>query len=304
MIARHWRGWTKPETLASFAAALVGVQVGAAIVASRFVIEQTQPASLALLRYSVGALCLLPFVLASKRVRFVRRDLLPIALLGMVQFGVVITLTNYALQFIPSASVALIFATLPLQTMLIAALLRQESLTRFKTLGVVLTILGVGLALGEDALRHSARDFTTELLVLFSALAAAICTVLYRPYLKQYPALQVSGLGMVAWVVFLALLAVREDFFLSLPSFSPTGWIAVIFIGVSSGLGYYLWLWALNHATPTKVTIFLALNPITATGLGALLLGERPNFMFVLGVTCVVVGLAVAHVKGSMVRTS
>lgn len=285
----------EPETLASFAAAVVGVQVGAAIVASRFVIDQTQPVSLALLRYSIGALCLLPFVLRARRVRFVRRDLLPIALLGMTQFGIVIALVNYALEVMPAARVALVFATLPLQTMLIAALFRQESLTLLKSLGVVLTLLGVGLALGQKALTGETGTWTSEALVLLSALAAALCTVCYRPYLRKYPALQVSSFGMTASVLFLGLLAIREGFFLSLPSFTPLGWLAVVFIGVSSGLGYYLWLWALNHTTPTKVTIFLALNPLTATFLGALLLGEQPSLLLITGLTCVVLGLGVAH---------
>lgn len=282
----------RPETLASLAAALVGIQVGAGIVASRFVIDQTQPASLALMRYGIGALCLLPFVLNAPRVRFLKRDLAPMALLGIVQFGIVIALANYALQFVPAARVALIFATLPLQTMLVAALLRQEMLTLFKTLGVTVTLAGVGLTLGEGALEGA---WKVDLIVLLSASAAAICTVLYRPYLKKYPALQVSSFGMVASVLFLTFLAAREDFFTVIPSFTPMGWLAILFVGTSSGLGYYLWLWALNHTTPTKVTIFLALNPITATILGTLFLDERPSLRLMLGLTCVVLGLALAH---------
>lgn len=282
----------RPETLASLAAALVGIQVGAGIVASRFVIDQTQPASLAMMRYGIGALCLLPFVLNASPVHFSRRDLTPMALLGIVQFGIVIALTNYALQFVPAARVALIFATLPLQTMLVAALLRQESLTLFKALGVTVTLVGVGLALGERALEGAWR---IDLIVLLSASAAAICTVLYRPYLKKYPALQVSSFGMVASVLFLTLLAFREGFYASLPSFTPMGWLAVLFVGTTSGVGYYLWLWALNHTTPTKVTIFLALNPITATVLGTLFLDERPTLSLVMGLIFVVLGLVVAH---------
>lgn len=288
----------RTETLASLAAAVVGIQVGSGIVASRFVIDQTQPASLAFLRYGIGALCLLPFVLRAPRVRFARRDLAPVALLGITQFGIVIALANYALQFIPAARVALIFATLPLQTMLIAAFLRQESLTFFKSLGVALTLLGVGLALGGGTLSSTeTRTWSVDLLVLLSALAAAVCTVLYRPYLKKYPALQVSSFGMMASASFLALLAVREGFFGGVPSFTPLAWLAILFIGVSSGLGYYLWLWALNNTTPTKVTIFLALNPVTATLLGALLLTERPSVRFSGGVALVVLGLAVAHYR-------
>lgn len=35
-----------------------------------------------------------------------------------------------------------------------------------------------------------------------------------------------------------------------------------------------LWLWALKHASPTRVTVFLSLSPVTAALLGAALLGE------------------------------
>ena len=46
---------------ALLAAAATGVQVGAAIVASRFVVGEVPPLTLALLRYAVGFLCLAPF---------------------------------------------------------------------------------------------------------------------------------------------------------------------------------------------------------------------------------------------------
>ena len=43
------------------AAAATGVQVGAAIVATRWVVDQTTPVSLAMMRYAIGFLCLLPW---------------------------------------------------------------------------------------------------------------------------------------------------------------------------------------------------------------------------------------------------
>ena len=48
------------------ASAAAGILVGAAMVATRFVVEQTGPASLALLRYVIGFCCLLPVVLLSR----------------------------------------------------------------------------------------------------------------------------------------------------------------------------------------------------------------------------------------------
>ena len=51
---------------------------------------------------------------------------------GFGQFGILIVLLNYGLQFMPSARGALIFATFPLMTMLLAAVLGKETLNRFK----------------------------------------------------------------------------------------------------------------------------------------------------------------------------
>jgi drug/metabolite transporter (DMT)-like permease len=283
--------------LPAAAAAVTGILVGAAMVATRFVIDQTSPASLALLRYLIGFCCLLPPVLLSARVRFERRDLLPIGLLGITQFGVVILLLNYALQFIPSSRASLIFATFPLLTMIIAAALGYERVTLAKALGVMLTIVGVGLALGEKAVQPGslASGWTGELAVLAGALSGAICSVLYRPYLRKYPTLPVSAVAMLAAVMFLAVFAAGEGFFSALPRFTTGGWLAVGFVGISSGIGFYLWLWALNHSTPTNVTVFLALSPVTATVLGALFLAERISAMSLLGLICVALGLWLAH---------
>ena len=279
------------------AAAVTGVQVGSAIVATRFVIGQTAPASLALLRYAIALGFLLPVMLQSPRVRFERRDLLPIALLGMMQFGVLIGLLNYGLQTVSSVRAALIFGTFPLLTMILAAALGRERLSVTTTLGVLLTIVGVGLALGEKALERGGapHQWIGELAVLGSALSGAVCSVLYRPYLRKYPTLAVSALAMLASLGFLAVLAAGEGFFTTWPHFTPTGWLAVVFIGASSGAGYFLWLWALNHTTPTRVAAFLALGPVTAAVLGTLLLGETMSVLVVVGLASVVLGLLLSN---------
>ncbi len=283
--------------LAVAAAAATGIFVGSTIVATRFVIGQTTPGALAFLRYTIGFCCLLPPALFAGWPRFARRDLLPLALLGITQFGILIFLLNFALQFIPSARSALIFATMPLLTMLLAAALGHERLTWPKTLGVLLTIGGVALALGEKVAGGdgTAPRWIGAAAVFVSAGAGAICSVLYRPYLRRYPTLGVSAFAMVAAVGFLALLAGREGFFAAWPTFTPGGWLAILFIGVSSGIGYYLWLWALAHSAATNVTVFLALNPITAAALGVLLLGEQLTLLFVIGLCCVALGLWLAH---------
>lgn len=277
------------------AAAATGFQVGAAIVATRFVIDQTGPASLALLRYIVGFCCLLPPALLAGGFRFERRDMLPIAALGITQFGMVVALLNYALQFIPSGRAALIFASFPLLTMLIAAALGRERLSWTKSMGVALTFAGVAFALGERAVVTGAIGWSGEAAAFGSALSGAVCSVLYRPYVRKYEAVPVAAFAMLASVAFLAVLAAGEGFFAALPVLTGVGWAAVLFIGVSSGIGYFLWLWALGHATPTRVTVFLSLSPVTAATLGAVLLGEPISTTTLAGIACVTAGLWLAH---------
>jgi len=300
-VARKQDESTGSGLLPPAAAAATGILVGSAMVATRFVIDQTAPASLALFRYAIGFCCLLPPVILSGRVRLERHDLLPIGLLGITQFGILIALLNFSLQFIPSARAALIFATMPLMTMALAAGLGHERFTWAKTMGVLLTIAGVGFAVGEKAIQRVAEtsEWIGELAVFGSALSGAVCSVLYRPYLKKYPTLPVSAFAMLASVGFLAVLAAGEGFFNSLPRFTGFGWLAVLFIGVNSGIGYYLWLWALNHTSPTKVTVFLALSPVTAAILGSWLLGENISLMSFLGLVFVALGLWIAHLSRS-----
>lgn len=262
--------------------------VGAALVATRGLVGQAGPASLALLRYLIGTLCLMPFALRGGLPRFAARDLLPIALLGIGQFGLLIVLLNWSLLYISSARAALVFATTPLLTMLLAAARRQEPLGWRRSVGVLLTIVGVGLALGEKAL-SGGSGFLGEGAALGSALLAAGCGLRYRPYLRRYPVLPVSAFAMLAAVLFLAALAAGEGFFAAVPDFG-IGWLAVVFIGFCSGLGYYTWLYALGHASPTKVTVFLALSPVTAALLG-LFVGEPLTVGTLGGVVFVGAGL-------------
>ena len=89
--------------------------------------------------------------------------------------------------------------------------------------------------------------------------------MLYRPYLQRYPTVPVSAFAMLASVLVLALLALAEGWpSLVTGAVRAQAWAVVAFIGVSSGVGYFLWLYALKHESPTRVTVFLALNPVTA----------------------------------------
>ncbi|RYY93396.1 MAG: EamA family transporter, partial [Comamonadaceae bacterium] len=102
-----------------WAAAGASVLVGAGIVASRAVVADVPPLTLAMLRYAIGFACLLPFALPLLRdaVAALRtRDLLAMAALGIGQFGILIALLNWGLLHVGAAQAALIFSLFPLLT--------------------------------------------------------------------------------------------------------------------------------------------------------------------------------------------
>ncbi len=96
---------------------------------------------------------------------------------------------------------------------------------------------------------------------------------------------------MFVAVLALAGIAAGEGFFVTWPAFTMGEVAAIVFIGVSSGVGFFLWVYALGNAPPTLVAIFLGLGPVTAALGGTLLLGEPLPVAALLGLACVLAGL-------------
>lgn len=273
------------------------MQVGAAIVASRFVVAEVPPLTLAMLRYAIGFLCLLPFALHALRglrAAVQPRDLIAMAALGIGQFGILIALLNWGLQTVAAAPAAMIFSLFPLLTLLLGAALGREVVTPRLAAGVMVSIAGVALALLPKLQAGQGGGWWGELAVLASAGVGALCSVLYRPYLQRYPTVPVSAFAMLASVGFLAAIAFHEGWPARIGTLRPTAWALVAFIGVSSGVGYFWWLHALKHESPTRVTVFLALNPVTAALLGALLLREPLPAAMLAAVALIALGLWLA----------
>jgi drug/metabolite transporter (DMT)-like permease len=285
------------------AAALVGIQVGACIAGSRWLVHELGPLSLTFLRYAIALASLLPFLVGARAAwsRLSVRDTLSVALIGIAQFGLLIALLNLGLRHVDAALGALLFATFPLMTMIVATLAGYERFDAALAVGVGLSIVGVGLALGVRTADMPRADTAFgAACVLAAALCGALCSVLYRPLLRRHAMLPMGALAMAAAVVVLAPAAWAEGLVSRVPALTPARWAALVAIGLSSGVGYWLWLWVLKHTAPTKATAFLALSPATAALIGTFALGEPLSTGFVAGLLCIFIGLAMT---GSRVVT-
>ena len=267
------------------------------MVATRYVVDAAGPASLGFLRYAIGFLCLVPVLMMKPGVRFQVRDIVPIGLLGIGQFAILIVLLNFSLLHISAARASLLFATFPLMTLLLSVGLRRDVLTARKAAGSALSFLGVAIAIGGDAFvpaNAAQSPWLGSAAALGAAVCGAACSVSYAPYVARYSALRVTALSMLIAVGFLAVLAAGEGFFAAWPQLSPTQGAAIVFIGLSSGIGFFLWVYALGHAPPLLVTMFLGIGPITAALGGALLLDEALPVSALAGLACVILGLILA----------
>ena len=277
-----------------WAAAGTGIQVGAAMVATRYVVDAAGPGSLGFLRYLVGLICLLPALWLRPWRGIAARDLLPIGLLGIGQFGALMVLLNYSLLHIPAARASLLFSTFPLMTMILSVLLGRERFTTAKVGGSLLTFAGVAIALGGAAMTAQ-PDHGSVWLGTLSALGAAfcgaVCSIFYGPYVARSSALHVTAFAMFVAVLALAGIAAAEGLFTTRPSFTPGEIASIMFIGLSSGAGFFLWVYALGNAPPTLVTLFLGLGPVTAALGGTALLGEPFPVAAHVGLACVLAGL-------------
>jgi drug/metabolite transporter (DMT)-like permease len=237
------RALSETRSLALAAAALAGLQVGAATFVTHFVIAEAGPASLALFRYLIALVILLP--VAWGRLSAMRRaDIIPIGLLGVGQFGLLILFLNISLQKLDPGRVTLIFATFPILTMIFAIAIGREHFTWRGTVGIALTVLGVGLSVGAllDFRHQDMGQWLGIGAAFLSAIIGAGCSIGYRPYLQRNPTVAVSFVAMAAAVVFLAIPSSLEGLFTGWSGFSLAGWAAIAFIGASSGVGYFLWL--------------------------------------------------------------
>ena len=187
-----------------------------------------------------------------------------------------------------------------------AVLRGLERLNIARLLGVVLTILGVAVMVVGKLMTQQRADYAWlgDIAVLLGAALGGFCSVLYRPYLRENSATDVGLLAMSASVLVLAIAAIAEDSIGRVLHLSAKQWAAIGFIGLSSAIGYVLWLFALAHADSSKVTAFLALSPVTALLLGASVFGEPVLISILVGGAFVIIGLLVSSLAMSRHQAS
>lgn len=177
--------------LAAIASSSLG---GLSVGVTRLVVGSTDPITLGAFRFGIGSVLLLPLVWRH-RARWPNvLALAPIAGLGLLFFGLFPVLFNASLIYTTAARGSLALSTLPLLTMLVAAILQVETLTRAKTAGVVMATIGVAVALFTGLGLDASNAWRGDVLMVAAALCMAFYSVWSRALAKQYGAIAYTAL--------------------------------------------------------------------------------------------------------------
>src|SRR5471030_166343 len=222
---------------------------GSAAAITRYLVGNADPITLAILRWGIGFACLLPAALFLKVKWPPRRDWLAVAALGICFFGMFFVLYNIAIGYTTAARASLALATLPLHTMVVGALLGIEPLTRRKSLGVCVAVLGVIAALASGLSAAPSGAWRGELIMTGAVMCMAFYNVWSRPFIIRSSALGFLTVGMGAGAAALILVGSLTGSVAVLGSLTTPQWIAGVYLGGAGGtLAFMLWVMALKHA--------------------------------------------------------
>lgn len=300
----HGRQGLQTDALKPILAAVLSSALGGmAAAVTRFIIGAADPVTIAVFRFGLGFLFLLPVALAL-RSRWPRgRDWLAVAALGVMFYGAFFVVYAESLVYTTAARGSLAVSTLPLLTMMVAAALGREALSARKTLGVLVAMGGVAAALASGLAEAPPEAWRGDLIMLGGMLSMALYNVLSRPLMARSSPLAYACAGMAFGSGLNALIAWRSGGFDAVGAFGPGQWAAALYLGVFAGaLGFYLWVYALERATPTRVANTITVSPIAAALLGVVLVGEPIGPSLVIGVAAVGAGIWIASTERAAAR--
>ena len=276
---------------------------GTAAAVTRYLVGDADPITLAILRWGIGFVCVLPVALMLKAKWPSRKDWPAVAALGLCFFGLFFVFYNIAVGYTTAARASLALSTLPLQTMVVGALLGIEALTLRKSLGVGIAMLGVFVALAAGLEAAPPGAWRGELIMMGAALCMAFYNVWSRPFIQRSSALGFLSVGMGAGATGLVLVGILTGRIAVLSTFGAPQWIAGIYLGVGGGaLAFILWVLALQRASPTRVANTMTVNPLAAALLATQLVGEPLTLNLVIGLIAVFAGIWIATTETKPAR--
>jgi drug/metabolite transporter (DMT)-like permease len=270
------------------------------------VLADLPPLWAAALRFALGTAVMLGLVVwrSEDLVAPLRRHAKIYALLGAVGIGGFNLLFFFALQTTSAANGALIMATNPLLTTLLAVALLGEAASRRQLAALPVALIGVVVVIcGGDLQRLANLQVARgDLLMIGADVMWAFYNVLVRRYLPSGSALTNTTLVMAAGMVLLLAVAMGSGESVHLPGIKAGMALLTMAVG-GTVLAYLFWNIGIARLGAGRASLFLNLVPVFAMLVGALL-GTVPSQVQIIGGLLVIGAVSIAMLPSRRLATS
>jgi drug/metabolite transporter (DMT)-like permease len=264
-------------------------------VVGKVALREIPPLVLPGLRIGLAAIILLPLYFASPRQRWDWADAPKLALIGICG----ITLNQFffiaGLSRTSVAHSAVIIALTPILVLVMAAAVGQERMTLAKMIGMAIALGGIA-ALHISSKTSSVATPIGDLYAFLGTLAFSIFAVVGKALTPRYGSIAVNTLAYCLGAVTLGPLAWFERASFNPSHVSAAAWWSVFYMALCpSVIAYLIYYYALRYIPASRLSTFTYAQPILATLLGVVLLGEPLTFSVVAGGVLVLAGVWIAE---------
>ena len=255
-------------TLAAFVVAVL--ILGANWIGVRFSNRELPPFFGAALRFAVASVVLFGIV-ALRGIAIPRgRALAGATLFGVGQYFATFALIYWALVAVPAGMTSVVFATLPLWTLFLAAAVGQERLRPMNLVGAFVAIGGLAVIFSDQLTADV--PLVRVAAILGAAFFGAVTSVVVKAFPRTHPiATNAIGTAVGVPVLLITSRIVGEPW--TLPQLSAT-WIALAYLVLSTVVGFVLLTWVILRWTPSAAAYGAVLGPIVTVVLATILAGE------------------------------
>jgi len=269
-------------------------------------VQHIPPALMCGVRFTIAGVIMLGYcLLAGKDIRFSARELLQLAIVGILLLvGGNLTLA-YSERYIPSGLAALLVAIVPLWFLVLDSLMiGHHKVSRRGLIGLGLGFAGTSILLWPQLSATGEigrKELLYSIALIGGALSWAFGSVLSKKWQSGPPTFAAT-----AWQVLFAGLAnfaiafANRDFAHVTWTGRGIGAIAYLVVG-GSLIGYTAYIYILGHAPTAKVSTYAYVNPLVAVFLGWLVLHEKIDG-YILAGSAIVIASVILVTSASVTR--
>lgn len=256
----------------------------------RVAVGEISPVMLVFSRTGVGALILMPIVLARGGLRGIGRKWIPLLAFAAVEIGVPWFCLSSAEQHISSSLAGLLVSSVPLVGIMVAPLFgNREGIGPVGIGGLALGLVGVAAIVGLDL---HASDVTALVEMTLVAVGYAVGPAILRRYLTGVPSVSVIGISLAACAVAYAPLAAAQ-WPHAMPGAGVLASVGVLAV-VCTAIAFLLFFALIEEIGPVRATVITYINPAVAAIVGAAILHETFTVGMGVGFALVLAGSVLA----------